>query len=144
MQVQVKRERSNFDDVGDFQEKFGLDNVTHHGAAPRGIDRALVEFRIKFMQEELREFIDGYLDLDEVQMADALVDLVFVAMGTAQLMGYPWQELWDDVQAANMQKVRSSSTDHGSERGGAWDVVKPEGWQAPDTAAVLRRHGFEV
>ena len=38
---------------------------------------------------------------------DALIDLTYVAMGTAYMMGLPWQDLWDEVQRANMSKVRA-------------------------------------
>lgn len=137
--------RSNFDDVGDFHEKFELDSVTHHGPGPRHVPPELLQFRLGFLKEELDEFERGVEQDDDCQMADALIDLVYVAMGTAQLMGYPWQDLWRDVQAANMGKVRVQVTTlSDSERGGRWDVVKPAGWQPPDTAGVLEAAGFEL
>lgn len=135
----------NFRDVGWFHDKFGLDNVTYQGAGPRDVPPELLEFRRKFLHEELDEFEKGMAQGDHAQMADALVDLVYVAMGTAHLMGYPWHQLWDDVQRANMAKVRVQTTEVAdSERGGKYDVVKPPGWMPPDAGMILTSVGFTV
>lgn len=127
---------SNFSDVGDFHEKFDL----HRSDKNPGLqetDPALLIFRAKFMQEELDEFMAGMESGDDAQMFDALIDLVYVAMGTAHLKGYPWQRGWEAVQKANMAKVRAAKDGSDSKRGSAWDVVKPEGWTPPDIEAVL-------
>lgn len=137
---------SNFDDVGDFHHKFDLTSVNHEGAGPREVTEELFEFRKKFLYEELDEFIEGWEEQDFVKMFDSLLDLVYVAMGTAHLFGFPWQEGWDAVQAANMSKVRAAKDGSDSKRGSSFDVVKPEGWQAPDEliAQFLRQKGFIV
>lgn len=138
-------DRSNFDDVGDFHEKFGLDNVTHHGAGPRfpigehnEADAAeLLRFRVRFLREELQEFEDALATRDPAKAFDALLDLTYVAMGTAHLLGFPWQEGWDEVQRANMAKVRAKPDGSDSVRNSKWDVVKPSGWTPPNIARVL-------
>lgn len=136
---------SDFTDVGDFHRKFGL-HTSDDAPGPTGAenDAELINFRIKFLSEELEEFELGWDQDDHAQMADALIDLVYVAMGTAHLLGYPWEQLWSDVQAANLAKERAASDGSNSKRGSSFDVVKPEGWTPPDTAAVLRRNGFEI
>lgn len=130
--------QSNFQDVGDFHRKFDLP-ASDISPGPRSITESLFEFRRKFMQEELDEFVVGWDEVDHAQMFDALLDLVYVAMGTAHFFGYPWQEGWDEVQRANMAKVRAPSAD-ASKRNSSWDVVKPPGWTAPDIDGVLARH----
>lgn len=133
----------NFDDVGMFHEKFGLPSVCWiSDIGPKELPQELVEFRIKFLQEELDEFIEGYNEDDQAKMADALIDLVYVAMGTAHFMGLPWQELWKDVQQANMRKVRAQSDGSNSKRGSSFDVVKPEGWVGPKTEEILSSYGW--
>lgn len=134
-----------FKDVGDFHAKFTLLQAT----APSLLTQRKLQERIEFMQEELDEFImacainpttwepDKERDQDLPGQADALVDLVYVALGTAQMLGLPWQELWNDVQRANMAKVRGTT-----HRGHAVDVTKPQGWVGPQGAAILQRHGF--
>jgi predicted HAD superfamily Cof-like phosphohydrolase len=125
---------TNFDDVEAFHIKFGVPLA----GAPSFLDREANEFRVKFMQEELDEFREDYANGDMLKAADALVDLVYVAMGTASMMGLPWQQLWDEVQRANMSKVRASGADDArSVRKSALDVVKPEGWKGPDHRAAL-------
>lgn len=137
---------SNFRDVGDFHEKFGLDFVESSSpcgyTGPTPWDAELLEFRKKFLQEELAEFIEGMDEYDHAKMFDALLDIVYVAMGTAHLLGYPWEEGWRRVQKANMAKVRAAADGSDSKRSSSFDVVKPEGWQAPDIEGLLRDWGW--
>jgi len=131
---------SNFTDVVRFHKKFGLgDTKTEFPfeTGPRVVSKEWIEFRIKFMNEELEEFIKGYAELDHAQMADALIDLTYVAMGTALGLGYPWQALWEEVQSANMRKVKGAT-----KRGVLFDVTKPEGWRPPRIATILKSFGF--
>jgi len=132
---------SNWRDVGEFHEKFGLPHVKGD-PGPREFDDEAFRFRYKFLREELDEFSDGYFDGDHAKMADSLVDLVYVALGTAHMLGYPWQEIWNEVQRANMAKVRAQPDGSDSLRGSSLDVVKPEGWQPPDVEAIMARWGF--
>jgi len=133
----------NSDDVGHFHQKFSLDNTTYERPGPRVVSDALLEFRIKFMSEELTEFATAAAADDHAKMFDALLDLVYVAMGTAHLLGYPWQDGWDEVQRANMMKERAKRAED-SKRGSTFDVIKPPGWTAPDIEAILRARGFKV
>lgn len=123
---------TNFKDVRNFHEKFGL---TYDGV-PRQLPLDVQEFRDKFLDEELQEYKEAVYRGDLAQQFDALIDLVYVAMGTAQLHGFPWQKGWELVQAANMAKVKARSALE-STRGYALDVVKPHGWTPPDIQTVL-------
>jgi predicted HAD superfamily Cof-like phosphohydrolase len=134
----------NFWDVGAFHERFGLRHLNGQDrGGPVEIDEELMEFRIGFLKEELDEFIEASETMDHAGMADALIDLVYVAMGTAHMFGYPWDKLWDDVQRANMSKERATEATQ-SARGTTYDVIKPAGWQPPRTAGILHDVGFEV
>lgn len=135
---------SNFEDVGEFHEKFDLPFVREVMLeSPRpSWDHELLEFRTKFMQEELDEFTEAVEDHDHAKAFDALLDLVYVAMGTAHIQGYPWQAGWSEVQRANMKKVRAAADGSDSKRGSKWDVVKPPGWEPPDITSVLLRFWF--
>jgi predicted HAD superfamily Cof-like phosphohydrolase len=134
---------NDFDDVGKFHQKFDLDNVTYNKPGPRPVDPELIEFRRKFMQEELDEFIEAYANGDIEKMADSLVDLSYVVLGTAHLLGLPWPQLFREVQRANMTKVRAKHADE-SKRGSTFDVVKPEGWRPPKIREVLVQFGWEL
>lgn len=133
---------SNFYDVGAFHHKFGLPDVNVDGPIPRLISADLAYFRLDFLQEELSELKQAYEDHDLPGIADALVDLVYVALGTAHFHGLPWEELWDEVQRANMTKERAPSAE-ASKRNSTFDVIKPEGWQPPAIAATLAKYGWK-
>ena len=129
---------SNFADVGRFHQKFGL--PTSGVTVPTSpLDPETLRFRVEFMREELNEFIEAAEAEDAAGMLDALIDLVYVAMGTAHLAGFPWEAGWALVQQANMAKVRATSASE-SKRGSSLDVVKPEGWTAPDIAGTIDYH----
>lgn len=141
---EIEHPLSNFDDVGVFHTKFDLPSVTTEGAGSREIDFELMDFRSKFLEEELIEFREGLDEADHAKMFDALLDLAYVAFGTAHLLGYPWQEGWERVQKANMAKVRAQADGSDSKRGSSFDVVKPAGWEPPDIKDLLRSYGWEL
>lgn len=122
-------------DVLKFHEKFNLPDGSIDILS--GNPEAL-EFRQKFMQEELDEFKQAMESGDRVKAFDALLDLVYVAHGTALFMGITpdmWAEGHDAVQHANMSKVRAESKEQSassSGRGSTFDVIKPEGWEPPE------------
>ena len=83
--------------------------------------------RVAFMEEEIEEMGQAYIDKDLVGVADALADLVYVALGTAHMMGIPFDAVFRVVHAANMQKQRGMT-----KRGMVYDAIKPEGWVGPE------------
>lgn len=124
--------QTGFQDVRDFHDKFQVPMASK----PTLLDDDTYNFRLGFMQEELREYVSSHHDNDLATAFDSLIDLVYVAYGTAQMMGCTpamWDEMWAAVQRANMSKVRATSASE-SKRGTALDVVKPAGWTSPDQA----------
>ena len=133
-----------FDDVGRFHGKFNLP-VSHEtwrrtGTSKPGlISKRDFDFRVNFMHEEIRELIEGNAQGNLTQIADALVDLVYVALGTAHYFGLPFQALWDEVHRANMEKQPWKEGDPVKPRNASGlEVVKPEGWLPPDIEGVIR------
>lgn len=117
-----------FEDVKLFQQKFGM--LVHD--RPVHLTKRKLRERADFMQEELNEFIEAVEKQDMAGIADALVDLVYVAKGTAVSLGLPWRQLWNEVQRANMDKVRGIG-----KRGAKVDCIKPEGWRPPNIDQIL-------
>ena len=114
-------------DIKEFHEKFRLE----YNGLPRELPGRLFDFRMGFMHEELTEYANAFDQADKTKQLDALVDLVYVALGTAYLHGFDFNEAWRRVHAANMLKVRAlNPTD--SVRGSTYDVVKPKNWQPPN------------
>ena len=125
-----------FKDVKNFHQKFGL--MAPEGLQPVHLTQRKLGERVEFMQEELDEFKKAVESQDMAGLADALVDLVYVAKGTAVMMNLPWNVLWAEVQRANMDKVRGMT-----KRGHPVDVTKPEGWQPPHIDEVLGGHQYK-
>jgi len=151
-----------FTAVGEFHKKFGL--AVADGTPPGFPTDDVVRFRMAFLLEELAEFaqacgmirlgvqlqnmsrsIESY-PVDPAQQdleggADALADLKYVLDGTAHMMGVPLNEVFAEVQRANMSKERAvSASDERSTRGHSLDVVKPVDFVPPDHAPALERH----
>jgi len=114
-------------DVCSFHEQFEIPQNELPGFLPD----TLMQYRMKFLAEELEEFHVAYKDGEIIKAFDALIDIVYVALGTAWMMNLPWEGGWSHVQAANMLKERAATADE-SKRGVEVDVVKPAGWIAPD------------
>lgn len=94
-------------------------------------DFCLQQYRLEFLQEELLEFDHALANSRRVDAFDALLDLVYVAMGTALYMGITptmWNDGMDAVHRANMSKAKGA----GHRRGKAEKMVKPAGWVGPE------------
>lgn len=116
---------SYFDDVTKFhQEILGMPPTK-----PHLLSLSDITARIKFLEEELEELRNATRNSSIVGAADALADLVYVALGTAYQMGLPFDLIWTAVQSANMAKVPGMT-----KRGMSNDAVKPEGWVGPEAA----------
>lgn len=120
------------DKVAAFHEKFCVPSAN----APTLLDPDTLEFRMKLMSEELREYREASEAGDLEGQLDALVDLVYVTLGTAYVAGLPFAEAFRRVHSANMQKVRASDASE-SKRGSGLDVVKPEGWEPASLADLV-------
>ena len=104
--------------------------------SPTLVSEEYILARANFMSEEVHEFVDAATTGDMVGVADALADVIYVAVGTALTMGIPLDKVWDVVHHANMHKHRGMT-----KRGIANDAVKPPGWVGPEAgiAALLAR-----
>lgn len=123
-------------DVRDFHVKFGLPTIAD--GPPRWLSREERAFRTEFMDEELEEYHNAVRAGDHAGALDALVDLVYVVIGTAHFHRYPFETAWKAVQRANMAKARAASDGSNSKRGTGFDVVKPPGWVGPDVEGIIR------
>jgi predicted HAD superfamily Cof-like phosphohydrolase len=119
--------------IKEFHTKFKLD----YEGPPRNLDSDLATFRIDFMDEELSEYALATTTGVLHGQLDALVDLVYVALGTAYMQGFNFNEAFKRVHEANMNKVRTPSTKE-SLRNSEYDVVKPKGWVAPDLSDLVK------
>ena len=109
-------------------KKFGLENTT----GPCDLSKEEKQFRSDAMLEELNEYIAADTLVDQY---DALLDLIVFAVGTLERHGFPLQAGFEKVMEANMAKELGQN---GEKRGGfKRDLVKPEGWTAPEAELQL-------
>lgn len=109
-------------DVKAFHTKYG---IRPHMLVPTPLFRlpnAAGLERLRHLQEEVDELKAAAAAMDVAKEADALADLVYVAIGTALMQGVPFDRVWALVHAANMNKVRAAT---------AKQVAKPAGWVDP-------------
>lgn len=134
-------------------------------------DERQAELRIKRLSEELDEISTAIESQQVRDLADAIIDTIYVATGNIFLLAerdgaiddhiylskevlvgliaalqrryrkFPLQALWDEVHAANMRKVRG--TVETSKYGNSYDVVKPAGWIPPFLDDILAAAGID-
>lgn len=132
-------------------------------AHPAGVSESPTALAMQLVTEEAAEVLTAVVDgrLDDV--ADNLVDLIYVALGAAAMFGLDIPRVWDAVHGANMAKLKlcpscegrrdanmgaggtstPCSTCRGLGRVAILDaggkVMKPAGWTPPDVAQVLAK-----
>ena len=93
--------------------------------------KAFLDFRFNFLQEELNEGRDAIAAGNSEEIVDSLIDLIVVAVGTLDLYGVDFDRAWNEVLAANMNK-RVGVKESRPNEFGLPDLIKPEGWVAPN------------
>ncbi|AEJ62071.1 Protein of unknown function DUF2166 [Spirochaeta thermophila DSM 6578] len=119
--------------VREFHLRFGHP----HEDRPRFLEGKRAAARAKWMQEEVEEFLEAE---DVVDQADAMIDLIYFALGTLVEMGVKPEPLFRIVHEANMKKLWPDGKPHYNEDG---KTVKPPGWTDPYPAlqAEIERQG---
>lgn len=100
---------------------------------PNPVQAAMYRKLIKEEYED--ELLKAFDEEDEVEQADAVMDLIVVLIGFAFSKGWPVSKLWAEVIRSNMAKVDPATGLVRKREDGK--VLKPEGWTAPDIAGVL-------
>lgn len=86
------------------------------------IERALI--RAEWMKEEIDEFLNSEGLADQV---DAMIDLIYYALGTMVELGVYPDTFFDIVHNANMKKINKDKIIYGPEN----KVLKPINWVNP-------------
>ena len=89
--------------------------------------RKFLEFRIRFLQEELDEMKNANNAEDVV---DALIDICVVAIGTLDSFNIDSYKAWNTVFKANMNKKVGVKKERPNPLG-LPDLIKPENWKPP-------------
>lgn len=89
-----------------------------------------LEFRAKFIQEELTELFEAINNEEPDEVVDAFIDIIVIALGSLDAFDVDIKTAWKRVHYANMQK-KIGVKDSRPNPLGLPDLVKPENWQAP-------------
>jgi predicted HAD superfamily Cof-like phosphohydrolase len=112
--------------VAEFHRAFGVPVKSK----PEHPSQERRELRIKLLQEEWQEYLEGERKRDLVEIADALGDLIFVAVGTALEYGIPIEAVMREICWSNLTKVGGPMREDGK-------ILKSKDYVAPDIAGVL-------
>lgn len=101
---------------------------------------AEAQLRLSLLAEEISEYAQAAAAQDLTEIADALVDVIYVALGSAHAygLGTVFGKLWDEVHRSNMAKAFPDGEFKVNEAG---KTIKPEGWSPPDLAAIIEEAG---
>jgi len=117
-----------FRDVLQFHEAFG--HPERVSSFPLVLDDKRRDFRYAILNEEVEEFKSATTLEDQV---DAMIDTIYIALGTLVELGVEPDAIFNIVQEANMKKLGADGKPlYHTEGEKAGKVKKPEGWQAPE------------
>ena len=119
-------------DVGEFHEAAGVSE--NQGTVSSGLN----ESRYDLLDEEVfDEYLQAVNAEDEEEIADALADIVYIALGSLRVhFGEERaQRVWDEVHRSNMAKCFDDGKFHKDLATGK--ILKPPAWTPPDIAGAL-------
>lgn len=113
----------------------------------------ILERRSRLIHEEYEEVYEALSLMDrsdmgrtsytveeaKVELASELADLLYVVYGTAEELGIPLQEVFQEIHAANMRKVWDDGEVHRNDYG---KIIKPPNFVKADVRKVL--YGMET
>lgn len=94
-----------------------------------GFNKDQFALYFNLIKEELEELEVAYSAGDNVEMLDALIDILVVTIGTIHSAGFDGEGAWKEVMATNFAKIdRETGKVRKREDG---KVLKPTGWHPP-------------
>lgn len=121
------------DMVADFHQAFNVEKVDE-------LDEKNLALRYSLLKEEFDEYraatfnastevVSGKLvsTINQIEMLDALADMVYVIYGTAELFGWDLDEALRRVHTSNMSKLGEDGRPIINGENGVYDETKPKG-----------------
>jgi len=116
-------------DVEKFHQKFDITRPWI--PQPPTIEDAVA--RCMLLVKKVGELIATMDAEDMVGVSENIVDLIYLAVGTARVYGLDLEPLWEEIHTTNMAKIATSS----------YKVAKPMGWIPPRVRELLLEQGWE-
>lgn len=136
-------------DIANMHNKFGVKDWFEANKGDTELMAKYLTFRLNMCLEELLEtaeaadldlvvnedgnyeFLGDVATTDPEEIVDGLIDMCVFAIGTLDVFGVNANDAWDRVLEANMDK--SVGVKEGRPNPfGLPDLIKPEGWVAPN------------
>lgn len=120
-------------DMFDMHTKYGVhDWIANkaYGQDPETL-RKFLDFRIRFLEEELNETRAAVESANPEEIVDGLIDLCVIAIGTLDAFDVDSHKAWNEIFEANMKKEVGIKESRPNPLG-LPDLIKPEGWVGPD------------
>jgi len=84
---------------------------------------------VKLIVEEMNELMEAIDQQDEIEVLDALIDILVVTIGAGHSIGADMEGAWKEVMRTNFAKIDPDTGKVRKREDGK--VLKPEGWTAP-------------
>jgi len=119
------------EDMNNMHSKYGVHEVIKN--MDSDMLRNFLKFRCECIQEEVDELLDAVhgKTVDAEETVDALIDICVFAIGTLDLFDVNPFEAWNQVLNANLNKEVGVKKERPNPFG-LPDLIKPEGWEAPN------------
>ena len=116
-------------DINRMHAKFGVHDWLDESTPEKR--KELMKLRMRMLTEEYAETMNAYLQGDAEEVIDGLIDLCVIAIGTLDIAGVDAHRAWYSVYNANISKSTGVKPGRPNPLG-LPDLIKPEGWEAPD------------
>ena len=103
---------------------------------PKVPDPPIAERRIGMLREEVDELEDAVADIDIVEYADAIADIIYVALGAAVEAGIDIEPVIEEVIDSNNSKIDWQSAQPWARHGNG-KIAKDEHYRAPDIRSII-------
>jgi len=118
-------------DIAEMHDKFGVHDWIEKNKDDSELMKKFLQFRVRFLREELEETAKAVDFEDEKEIVDGLIDLCVVAIGTLDAFDVDSHKAWDEVHDKNMQKEPGVKPGRPNPLG-LPDLIKPAGWEGPN------------
>jgi predicted HAD superfamily Cof-like phosphohydrolase len=89
------------------------------------------------IEEEHRELKQALIDNNDIEVLDALIDILVVTIGAIHSMGADAEGAWNEVMRTNFAKIDPVTGKVRRREDGK--VLKPDGWTPPDLKSFVRK-----
>ncbi len=102
-----------------------------------GFNEDQFKLYVKLIEEECRELAVAITDGDQVEILDALEDILVVTIGAIHSMGADGEGGWKEVMGTNFAKIDKETGKVRKREDGK--VLKPLGWTPPNLKPYLSK-----